>query len=154
MKKLMFASILVAGLTLGQVAPPTVTTPRISNDVVVAVISNEVVIVQRTNLIHQTVYTTNATLLRFIVDINSDQVPIRFTSYMSDGSFILTRALDVSAMTNRATLDAFNGLLGQIIGSGRRYTNFVNTAATNRPPRWVPGSNTNPPPRFPGGPTR
>ena len=111
----------------GFVSPPVVEIPAVTSDVVVVetVVTTNVVNVVATNVVSRRacVVTTNATLTRFVIDINTNQVPTRFTSFMSDGSVVVTAAGDVASLTNRMALSTFNGLLRDVIGSGRRNVN-------------------------------
>jgi hypothetical protein len=116
------------------VAPPVLAVPSLTNDVVVVdtVVTTNIVTTLTTNRVQRRaqVVTTNATLRRFVIDIDTDQAPTRFTSYMSDGSVVVTAAENVGSLSNRAALSTFNGLLRDVIGSGRRN---VNTNAMWRP---------------------
>ena len=109
------------------VAPPVVETPAVTNEVVVveSVVTTNVVTVLKTNLVERRewVVATNSTLRRFVIDIDANQTPTRFTSYMSDGSVIVTAAGDVASLSNRPALSTFNGLLRDVIGNGRRNVN-------------------------------
>jgi hypothetical protein len=109
------------------VAPPVVVTPAITNDVVVVenVVTTNTVTMLTTNRVarREQIVTTNATLLRFVVDIDTNQVPTRFTSYMSDGSVVVTAAGTVGSLTNRAALSTFNVLLRDVVSNGRRSVN-------------------------------
>jgi len=113
------------------VAPPILATPAVTNDVVVVetVVTTNTVTMLTTNHVarREQIVTTNATLRRFVVDIDTNQVPTRFTSYMSDGSVVVTAAGNVGSLTNRAALSTFNVLLRDVIGNGRRSVN-TNTA--------------------------
>ena len=115
------------------VAPPVLETPAVTSVVVVVetVVTTNTVTTLTTNRFTRSekIVTTNATLRRFVVDIDTNQVPTRFTSYMSDGSVVVTAAGNVGSMTNRVALSTFNGLLRDVIGSGRRN---VNTNAMGR----------------------
>jgi len=115
------------------VAPPVLATPAVTSDVVVVetVVTTNTVTTLTTNRFTRNakIVTTNATLRRFVVDIDTNQVPTRFTSYMSDGSVVVTAAGNVGSLTNRAALSTFNVLLRDVIGNGRR---SVNTNATWR----------------------
>ena len=115
------------GLEAVFIGPPTVSVPAMTSEVVVFedVVTTNVVTTFTTNRVarREVVVTTNATLRRFVVDIDADQVPTRFTSYMSDGSVVVTAAGDVGSLTNRASLSTFNGLLQDVIGNGRRNVN-------------------------------
>ncbi len=106
------------------VAPPVVATPAVTSNVMVVetVVTTNVFTRVTTNRVERLakVVATNATLRRFVVDIDADQAPTRFTSYMSDGSVVVTAAGNVGSLTNRAALSTFNGLLRDVIGSGRR----------------------------------
>jgi len=109
------------------VAPPVVATPAMTSDVLVVetVVTTNVFTRVTTNRVERLakVVATNATLRRFVVDIDADQTPTRFTSYMSDGSVVVTVAGDVGSLTNRAALSTFNGLLRDVISNGRRNIN-------------------------------
>lgn len=115
--------------------PPTIVTPPVTGSVlrvhstVVTNVTTSVV----TNRVMQNVPVvyTNATLRRFVIDIDTNQTPTQFTSYMSDSSVIVTAAGNVGALTNRAALSIFNGLLGDVVGSGHRFV------FTNRVPHAV-----------------
>jgi hypothetical protein len=113
------------------VAPPVVATPAMTSDVLVVetVVTTNVFTRLTTNRVERLakVVTTNATLRRFVIDIDADQTPTRFTSYMSDGSVIVTAAGNVASLSNRVALSTFNGLLQDVIGNGRRNvnTNFL-----------------------------
>ncbi len=97
--------------------PPTIVTPPVVTEVKELV----PVSVVTTQMVERTVATTNttATLVRFTIEINKDQVPVRFFSTMSDGTMIVTRAQDVGALGNREALSGFNGLLQAVVGAGR-----------------------------------
>ena len=103
--------------------PPTIETPAMTQDVVVVAVETNVIV--RTNEVqrHVAMVVTNATLRRFVIDIDAGQMPTRFTSYMSDGSVVVTAAGDVRSLTNRMALSTFNGLLRDVIGNGRRNVN-------------------------------
>ena len=109
------------------VGPPVVVVPATTADVdvVETVIVTNIVTTLATNRVtrRERVVSTNATLVRFMVDIDQDQSPVRFTSVLSDGSVVVTPAGDVAAMTNRAALSTFNGMLRDVIGNGRRVVN-------------------------------
>ena len=109
------------------VAPPMVATPAMTSDVLVVetVVTTNIVTTLITNRVErrQSIVTTNATLRRFVVDIDASQTPTRFTSYMSDGSVIVTAAGNVASLSNRVALSTFNGLLQDVIGNGRRNVN-------------------------------
>jgi hypothetical protein len=109
------------------IAPPVVATPAMTSDVLVVetVVTTNVFTRLTTNRVERLakVVTTNATLRRFVVDIDADQTPTRFTSYMSDGSVIVTAAGNVASLSNRVALSTFNGLLQDVIGNGRRNVN-------------------------------
>ncbi len=113
------------------VAPPVLAVPSLTSDVLVVetVVTTNIVTTLTTNRVERRalVVTTNATLRRFVIDIDTNQAPTRFTSYMSDGSVVVTSAGNVGSLTNRAALSTFNGLLRDVIGSGRRNIN-TNTA--------------------------
>ena len=113
------------------VAPPVLAVPSLTSDVLVVetVVTTNIVTTLTTNRVERRaqVVTTNATLRRFVIDIDTNQAPTRFTSYMSDGSVVVTAAGNVVSLTNRAALSTFNGLLRDMIGSGRRNVN-TNTA--------------------------
>jgi hypothetical protein len=106
------------------VAPPIIETPALTAavEVVETVVTTNLVAVVATNRVarRQVVVSTNATLRRFVVEIDENQNPVRFTSVMSDGSVVVTPAGGVPAMTNRAALSTFNGMLRDVIGNGRR----------------------------------
>jgi hypothetical protein len=106
------------------VAPPVIETPALTAavEVVETVVTTNLVAVVATNRVarRQVVVSTNATLRRFVVDIDENQNPVRFTSVMSDGSVVVTPAGGVPTMTNRAALSTFNGMLRDVIGNGRR----------------------------------
>ena len=106
------------------VGPPVIALPAITSDVEVVetVVTTNLVQVVATNRVarRQVLVSTNATLRRFLVDIDENQNPVRFTSVMSDGSVVVTPAGGVPAMTNRAALSTFNGMLRDVIGNGRR----------------------------------
>ena len=108
-------------------APPTIETPAITQDVVVVAIETNVIV--RTNVVqrHVAMVVTNATLRRFVIDIDANQLPTRFTSYLSDGSVVVTAAGSVASLTNRLALSTFNGLLRDVIANGQRNVN-TNTA--------------------------
>ena len=109
------------------VAPPVLATPAVTSDVVVVetVVTTNTVTTLTTNRFtrNEKIVTTNATLRRFVVDIDTNQVPTRFTSYMSDGSVVVTAAGNVASLSNRAALSTFNVLLRDVIGNGRRSVN-------------------------------
>ena len=109
------------------VAPPILAVPSLTSDVLVVetVVTTNIVTTLTTNRVERRaqVVTTNATLRRFVIDIDTNQEPTRFTSYMSDGSVVVTSAGNVVSLTNRAALSTFNGLLRDVIGSGRRNVN-------------------------------
>ena len=109
------------------VAPPVVATPAMTSDVLVVetVVTTNVFTRVTTNRVERLakVVATNATLRRFVVDIDADQTPTRFTSYMSDGSVVVTAAGNVASLSNRVALSTFNGLLQDVIGNGRRNVN-------------------------------
>jgi hypothetical protein len=109
------------------VTPPVVATPAMTSDVMVVetVVTTNIVTMLTTNRVErrQSIVTTNATLRRFVVDIDASQTPTRFTSYMSDGSVIVTAAGNVASLSNRVALSTFNGLLQDVIGNGRRNVN-------------------------------
>ena len=109
------------------VAPPILAVPSLTSDVLVVetVVTTNTVTTLTTNRVERRaqVVTTNATLRRFVIDIDTNQEPTRFTSYMSDGSVVVTSAGNVVSLTNRAALSTFNGLLRDVIGSGRRNVN-------------------------------
>ena len=113
------------------IAPPVLAVPSLTSDVLVVetVVTTNIVTTLTTNRVERRaqVVTTNATLRRFVIDIDTNQVPTRFTSYMSDGSVVVTSAGNVGSLTNRTALSTFNGLLRDVIGSGRRNVN-TNTA--------------------------
>ena len=106
------------------VGPPVVVVPAMTAEVEVVetVIVTNIVTTLATNRVtrRDRVVSTNATLVRFMVDIDQDQTPVRFTSVLSDGSVVVTPAGDVAAMTNRAALSTFNGMLRDVISNGRR----------------------------------
>jgi hypothetical protein len=93
--------------------------------VVETVVTTNIVTMLTTNRVErrQSIVTTNATLRRFVVDIDASQTPTRFTSFMSDGSVIVTAAGNVASLSNRMALSTFNGLLQDVIGNGRRNVN-------------------------------
>ena len=107
--------------------PPVVEVPAVTSEVAVVetVVTTNLVAVVATNRVarRQVVVNTNATLRRFMVDIDENQNPVRFTSVLSDGSVVVTPAGGVPAMTNRAALSTFNGMLRDVIGNGRRVVN-------------------------------
>jgi len=109
------------------VAPPVVATPAMTSDVLVVetVVTTNVFTRVTTNRVERLakIVATNATLRRFVVDIDADQTPTRFTSYMSDGSVVVTAAGDVGSLSNRVALSTFNGLLRDVISNGRRSVN-------------------------------
>jgi hypothetical protein len=109
------------------IAPPVVATPTMTSDVLVVetVVTTNVFTRVTTNRVERLakVVATNATLRRFVVDIDADQTPTRFTSYMSDGSVVVTAADDVGSLSNRVALSTFNGLLRDVISNGRRSVN-------------------------------
>ena len=111
------------------IPPPVVSVPAMTSDVVVveAVVTTNVV--TTTNLVErrERVVATNATLRRFVIDIDANQLPTRFTSYLSDGSVVVTAAGSVTSLTNRMALSTFNGLLRDVIVNGQRNVN-TNTA--------------------------
>ena len=115
------------------VAPPVLAVPSLTSAVLVVetVVTTNIVTTLTTNRVERRalVVTTNATLRRFVIDIDTNQVPTRFTSYMSDGSVVVTSAGNVGSLTNRAAISTFNGLLRDVIGNGRRN---VNTNAMGR----------------------
>jgi hypothetical protein len=127
------ASNVTATVDVAFVPPPVLAMPAVTSDVVVVetVITTNTVTTLTTNRFarNEKIVTTNATLRRFVVDIDTNQVPTRFTSYMSDGSVVVTAAGNVGSLTNRAALSTFNVLLRDVIGNGRRN---VNTNATWR----------------------
>ena len=77
------------------IAPPTLAIPSVTNDVMVveSVVTTNIVTTLTTNRVQRRVQmvATNVTLRRFVIDIDTDQTPTRFTSYMSDGSVIACR---------------------------------------------------------------
>ena len=109
------------------VAPPVVATLAMTSDVLVVetVVTTNVFTRVTTNRVERLakVVATNATLRRFVVDIDADQTPTCFTSYMSDGSVVVTAAGDVGSLSNRVALSTFNGLLRDVISNGRRSVN-------------------------------
>jgi len=109
------------------VAPPVLAVPSLTSDVLVVetVVTTNIVTTLTTNRVERRaqVVTTNATLRRFVIDIDTNQAPTRFTSYMSDGSVVVTSAGNVVSLTNRTALSTFNDLLRDVIGSGRRNVN-------------------------------
>ena len=109
------------------VAPPVMAVPSVTSDVVVVetVVTTNIVTTLTTNRVERRaqVVTTNATLRRFVIDIDTNQEPTRFTSYMSDGSVVVTSAGNVGSLTNRIALSTFNGLLRDVISNGRRNVN-------------------------------
>ena len=123
----------VAGIALAQdagnapddfVPPPALNVPPITNYVTVfdtVRVTNLVVTTNRV-LRREAVVTTNASLLRFVMDFDTNQVPVRFTSYLSDGSIVVTAAGNVASLSNRPALSIVNVLLGDVIRSGRRNT--------------------------------
>lgn len=122
--------------------PPVVEVPAVTAEVEVVetVVTTNLVAVVATNRLarRERVVSTNATLRRFMVDIDENQNPVRFTSILSDGSMVVTPAGGVPAMTNRAALSTFNGMLRDVIGNGRRFasTNALWQArGTNGTPR-------------------
>ena len=124
------------------IAPPVLAVPALTSDVVVVetVVTTNTVTTLTTNRVerHAQVVTTNATLQRFVIDIDTKQTPTRFIAFMSDGSVVVTPAGKVGSLTNRAALSTVNGLLCDVIGSGQRNVN-TNTAwranGTNTTPR-------------------
>jgi hypothetical protein len=106
------------------VGPPVIETPALTAavEVVETVVTTNLVAVVATNRVarRQVVVSTNTTLRRFVVEIDENQNPVRFTSVLSDGSVVVTAAGGVPAMTNRAALSTFNGMLRDVIGNGRR----------------------------------
>ena len=120
-------SIPVATPAVAFVAPPILAVPSMTSDVLVVetVVTTNIVTTLTTNRVEHRaqVVTTNATLRRFVIDIDTNQAPSRFTSYMSDGSVVVTSAGNVVSLTNRTALSMFNGLLRDVIGSGRRNVN-------------------------------
>jgi len=103
--------------------PPTIVTPPVTSQVVVVqtqVVTNITTQVV-TNHVAVPVVLTNATIRRFVIDINSNQIPVQFTCLMSDHSMILTPALAVHSLTNRTALSTFNALLADIVASGHRF---------------------------------
>ena len=111
------------------IPPPVVSVPAMTSDVVVveAVVTTN--LVATTNLVErrERVVATNAILRRFVIDIDANQLPTRFTSYLSDGSVVVTAAGSVASLTNRMALSTFNGLLRDVIANGHRNVN-TNTA--------------------------
>ena len=109
------------------VAPPVLAVPALTSDVVVVetVVTTNIVTTLTTNRVERRtqVVTTNATMQRFVIDIDPKQMPIRFIAFMSDGSVVVTPAGKVGSLTNRAALSTVNGLLCDVIGSGRRNVN-------------------------------
>ncbi len=109
------------------IAPPVLAVPALTSDVVVVetVVTTNTVTTLKTNRVerHAQVVTTNATLQRFVIDIDTKQTPTRFIAFMSDGSVVVTPAGNVGSLTNRTALSTFNGLLCDVIGSGRRNVN-------------------------------
>ena len=105
--------------------PPVVSVPAMTSDVVVVVAVVTTNVVTTTNLVErrERVVATNATLRRFVIDIDANQLPIRFTSYLSDGSVVVTAAGSVTSLTNRMALSTFNGLLRDVIANGQRNVN-------------------------------
>ena len=131
------------------VPPPVLVTPAMTSDVVVVdtVIATNTTFTTNQVSRHALVVTTNATLRRFVIDIDTNQVPTRFTSYMSDGSLVVTAAGSVASLSNRPALSTFNGLLVDVMANGHRCfnTNMLwRGSATNAARRvFTGGSRTN-----------
>ena len=119
------------------ISPPTLNLPAITSDVVVVenVVTTNIVTTLTTNRVqrHVQAIATNATLRRFVIDIDANQTPTRFTSILSDGSMVVTDAGSVASLSNRPAVSAFNGMLGDVFSNGRRYTNAIHAfgAGTN-----------------------
>jgi len=113
--------------------PPTIVTPPVTSQVVVAQTVTNLVPQVVTNRVTVPVVSTNAVIRRFVVDIDTNQSPLQFTCMMSDHSMILTPALAVHSLTNRVALSAFNALLADIVASGHRFvpTNGPSLRGTN-----------------------
>ena len=107
------------------VPPPVLVTPAMTSDVVVVdtVIATNTVFTTNRVSRHVQIIATNTTLRRFVIDIDTNQTPTRFTSYMSDGSVITTAAGDVASLSNRPALSTFNGLLRDVVANGHRNAN-------------------------------
>jgi len=107
-----------------QVAPPTIATLAFTQNVPVVVTSEvtQMVINVQTQVVYSPVVSTTAVLRAFTVFIDNNQNPQGFVSRFSDGSEVVTPACGVAAMTNRAVLNAFNGMLRDVVANGQRYS--------------------------------
>ena len=135
---------------IAQVAPPTIETLAFTQNVPVVVTSavTQMVINVQTQVVYSPVVSTTAVLRAFTVFIDNNQNPQGFVSRFSDGSEVVTPACGVAAMTNRAVLNAFNGMLRDVVGNGRRVASsngWWRAAAINGAPvRRVWGSQQKP----------
>jgi len=109
---------------IAQVAPPTITTLTFTQNVPVVVTSavTQMVINVQTQVVYSPVVSTTAVLRAFTVFIDNNQNPQGFVSRFSDGSAVVTPAGGVAAMTNRAVVNAFNGMLRDVVANGQRYS--------------------------------
>ena len=124
---------------VAQVAPPTIATLAFTQNVPVVVTSavTQMVVNVQTQVVYSPVVSTTAILRAFTVFIDNNQSPQGFLSRFSDGSVVVTPASEVTAMTNRAVLNAFNGMLREVVGNGRRVAasnGWWRAAATNGAP--------------------
>ena len=133
-----------------QVDPPTIATLAFTQNVPVVVTSEvtQMVINVQTQVVYSPVVSTTAVLRAFTVFIDNNQNPQGFVSRFSDGSEVVTPAGGVAALTNRVVLNAFNGMLRDVVGNGRRVASsngWWRAAATNGAPvRRVWGSQQKP----------
>ena len=138
MKRIISAFVLCASVVFGQesnspaldtnvtaqVDPPTILTLAFTQNVPVVVTSEvtQMVINVQTQVVYSPVVSTTAVLRAFTVFIDNNQNPQGFVSRFSDGSEVVTPAGGVAAMTNRAVLNAFNGMLRDVVANGQRYS--------------------------------
>jgi len=106
-----------------QVDPPTIATLAFTQNVPVVVTSEvtQMVINVQTQVVYSPVVSTTAVLRAFTVFIDNNQNPQGFVSRFSDGSEVVTPAGGVAALTNRAVLNAFNGMLRDVVVNGQCY---------------------------------
>jgi len=153
MKSIITAFVLCASVAFGQetnvpaldtnvtaqVDPPTIVTLAFTQNVPVVVTSEvtQLVINVQTQVVYSPVVSTTAVLRAFTVFIDNNQNPQGFVSRFSDGSELVTPAGGVAALTNRVVLNAFNGMLRDVVGNGRRVVSsngWWHAAATNGAP--------------------